>query len=136
MVASTDSGMKPILWIYVLCTLWGCTERSSATGQKETSSAGVEFLGTWETEGIDPVLGPVRVRMRIEEEGLLFMTIFMETGGQRRFPGTWLVEGDEWVLRGAYFGEDGDQRVQWQVENGGRLILEDEQGLQQVWIRV
>ena len=120
----------------MLCTLWGCTERSSATGQKETSSAGVEFLGTWETEGIDPVLGPVRVRMRIEEEGLLFMTIFMETGGQRSFPGTWLVEGDECVLRGAYFGEDGEQRVQWQVENGGRLILGDEQDLQQVWIRV
>ena len=93
-------------------------------------------MGTWETEGIDPVLGPVRVRMWIEEEGLLFMTIFIETGGQRSFPGTWLVEGDECVLRGAYFGEDGEQRVQWQVENGGRLILGDEQDLQQVWIRV
>ena len=46
------------------------------------------------------------------------------------------LEGDEWVLRGAYFGEDGEQRVQWQVENGGRLILGDEQVLQQVWIRV
>ena len=52
MVASIKSGMKPIFWIRVLCTLWGCTERSSATGQKETSSAGVELLGTWETEGI------------------------------------------------------------------------------------
>ena len=122
--------------MYVLCTLWGCTERSLATGQKETSSARVEFLGTWETEGVDPVLGPVRVRMRIEQEGLLIMTIFMETGGQRSFPGTWLVEGNQLVLSGAYFGEDEEQRVQWQVENGGRLILGDEQGLQQVWIRV
>ena len=135
-MASTNIGMKLILWIYVLCTLWGCTERSSATGQKEILPAGIELLGTWETEGVDPMLGPVRVRMRIEKEGLLIMTIFMETGGQRSFPGTWLVEGDQWVLRGAYFGEDGEQRVQWQVENGGRLILEDEKGLQQVWIRV
>ena len=135
-MASTNIGMKLILWIYVLCTLWGCTERSSAIGQKETLPAGIELLGTWETEGVDPILGPVRVRMRIEEEGLLIMTIFMETGGQRSFPGTWLVEGDQWVLRGAYFGEDGEQRVQWQVENGGRLILEDEKGLQQMWTRV
>ena len=69
MVASIKNGIGPILWIYVLCTLWGGTERSSATGQKETSSAGVGLLSTWETEGVDPVLGPVRVRMRIEEEG-------------------------------------------------------------------
>ena len=134
MVTSIKSGMKPIFWIHVLCTLWGCTERSSATGQKETSSAGVELLGTWETEGVGLV--PGSVRMRIEEEGLLTLTIFMETGDQRSFPGTCLVEGDDWVLRSAYFGEDGEQRVQWQVENGGRLILEDEQDLQQVWIRV
>ena len=135
-MASIKSGIRHILGVYVLCVIWGCTERSSDTGQEETSSAEAELLGTWETEGIDPVLGPVRVRMRIEEEGLLIMTIFMETGGQRSFPGIWLVEGDEWVLRGAYFGEDGEQRVQWQVENGGRLILGDEQVLQQVWIRV
>ena len=134
-MASTNSGMKPILWICVLCTLWGCTERSSATGQKETSSAGVELLGTWETEGVGLVLGSVRMRMRIEEEGLLTLTIFMETGDQRSFPGTCLVEEDDWVLRGAYFGEDGEQCVQWQIENGCRLIIVDEQGLRQVWIR-
>ena len=133
---SIKTSIGPILWVYVLCALWGCTERSSATGQQETSSAEAELLGMWETQGVDPVLGPVRVRMRIEEEGLLMMILLMETGGQRSFPGTWLVEGDEWVLRGAYFGEDGEQRVRWQIENGGRLIVTDEQGLQQVWIRV
>jgi hypothetical protein len=135
-VVSIKTGIGPILWVYALCALWGCTERSSATGQEENSPAEAELLGTWETEGVDPVLGSVRVRMRIEEEGLLMMTLLMETGGQRSFPGTWLVEGDEWVLRGVYFGEDGEQRVRWQVENGGRLIVTDEQGLQQVWIRV
>ena len=63
------------------------------------------------------------------------MTIFMETGGQRSFPGTWLVEGNQLVLSGAYFGEAGQQRVRWKVEEKGRLILENKEGRQQVWMR-
>lgn len=126
---------RAVLGVFMLCGLWGCTERPSAAVEDPVPQMGSELLGTWETEGVDPALGPVRVRMQVERDGSLLMTLFMETGGQRSFPGSWLLEGDEWVLRGAYFGEAGQQRVRWKLEEKGRLILEDEEGRQQVWMR-
>ena len=56
-------------------------------------------------------------------------------GWPAELSGGWLLEGDEWVLRGAYFGEGGQQRVRWKLEEMDRLILEDEEGRQQVWMR-
>ena len=126
---------RTVFGVSMLCALWGCTERPSAAVEDPVPQMGAELLGTWETEGVDPALGPVRVRMQVERDGSLMMTLFMETGGQRSFPGSWLLEGDEWVLRGAYFGEGGQQRVRWKLEEMDRLILEDEEGRQQVWMR-
>lgn len=130
------ASIRKILWVPMLCALLGCTQSPHATNDGAVAEeAESELKGTWETQGVDPALGSVRVRMRIEEKGVLMMTLFMETGGQRSFSGNWQLEGDELVLRGAYFGEDGQQRVRWQLEEINRLVLEDEDGRQQVWMR-
>lgn len=92
------------------------------------------LVGTWQTRGIDPALGEVEAVLLLEEDGSLRMTLLLAGGGQRSFPGSWeLVEG-ELVLKGAYFGADGESRVRWSIRDDGALVLEEE-GERQVWER-
>ncbi len=115
----------------LLAVLWGCGEEKGVApiGEEGPEAA---LLGTWVTEGVDEVLGPVRVHMRLEADGVLAMTLFLEGNGQRSFPGTWSLEEEELVLRGAYFGAAGERRVRWRWQ-GDNLVLEDSDGAVQVW---
>ncbi len=118
--------------LFLLAALWGCGEKTGVEPVVEESPE-AKLLGVWVTEGVDEVLGPVRVHMRLEADGVLAMTLFLEGSGQRSFPGTWSVEEGELVLRGAYFGAAGERRVRWRLA-GRELVLEDGNGDVQVWM--
>ncbi len=94
------------------------------------------LVGTWETQGVDEALGPVRVRMRLDADGGLAMTLFMENGGQRSFPGAWQLLDDVLILRGVYFTPDNESRVNWRLQEDGALLLRDVGGVEQEWLRV
>ena len=79
------------------------------------------------------MLGPVRVHMRLEADGVFAMTLFLEGNGQRSFPGTWSIDEGALVLRGAYFGASGERRVRWGIA-GDNLVLTDDSGAVQVWM--
>jgi hypothetical protein len=124
-------------WIVIFATLLlgGCSG-DKVVSPEEVHDPAAALVGTWETNGVDEVLGPVVVRMRLQEGGILAMTQVPEGGGQRSFPGTWSIEEDELVLRGFYFGAAEESRVRWLIDAQGGLILEDENGGQQEWLRL
>jgi len=93
------------------------------------------ILGTWTTEGEDIDYGSVLVEMRLMDSGRLTMILFIEGGSQRSFPGSWLIDEDELVLSGRYFGTEGESRVSWQINDEGVLLLRDESGSEQNWSR-
>lgn len=115
----------------LFAALLGCGEEKGVEPVEEARPEAA-LLGTWVTEGVDAVFGPVRVHMRLEADGILAMTLFLEGSGQRSFPGTWSVEEGELVLRGAYFGAAGERRVRWRLQ-AGNLVLEEHSGGAQVW---
>lgn len=92
------------------------------------------LVGTWRTNGTDPVLGEVEVLLLLEADGSLRMTLLLAGGGQRSFPGSWQLAEGELVLKGAYFEPDGESRVRWSIRDDGALVLEEE-GREQVWER-
>jgi len=123
-------------WVMVVAVLLlgGCSDKKVV--DPEEGDASLALVGIWETEGVDEALGPVLVRMRLQEGGSLAMALVLEGGGQRSFPGTWSVDGDELVLRGAYFGANEESRVDWRIDAQGVLILRDEEGAEQEWLRL
>ena len=85
---------------------------------------------------MDEALGSVRVRLRLEGDGTLAMTLFMASSGQRSFPGSWELLDDVLILRGVYFAPDGESRVNWRLREDGVLLLRDVGGVEQEWQRV
>jgi hypothetical protein len=63
------------------------------------------------------------------------MTLFMESGGQRSFPGSWELIDDVLILRGFYFVPDGESRVNWSLREDGVLLVRDVDGVEQEWQR-
>ena len=100
-----------------------------------TSEYNSTIAGVWTTEGEDKDYGPVIVEMRLMDSGSLTMILFTEGGSQRSFPGSWLIEQDELVLKGRYFGSEGEERVIWKLIDEGVLLLRDEFGSEQKWFR-
>ena len=93
------------------------------------------IAGVWTTEGEDKDYGHVVVEMRLMDSGGLTMILFTEGGSQRSFPGSWLIEDNELVLKGRYFGSQGEERVVWKLIDEDVLILQDEFGSEQKWFR-
>ena len=93
------------------------------------------IAGVWTTEGEDKDYGHVVVEMRLMDSGGLTMILFTESGSQRSFPGSWLIEENELVLKGRYFGSQGEERVVWKLIDEDVLILRDEFGSEQKWFR-
>tara|TARA_B100000579_G_C22759560_1_gene818242 strand:+ start:863 stop:1252 length:390 start_codon:yes stop_codon:yes gene_type:complete len=93
------------------------------------------IAGVWTTEGEDKDYGHVVVEMRLMDSGGLKMILFTESGSQRSFPGSWLIEENELVLKGRYFGSQGEERVVWKLIDEDVLILRDEFGSEQKWFR-
>jgi hypothetical protein len=127
--------MRVFMVLVVALLTWGCGDKKVQAPEVENGPETV-LIGTWETEGVDAVLGPVIVRMHLRQEGILAMNLVLDGGGQRSFPGTWSVAGEELVLRGAYFGADGESRVDWSVDGRGVLVLRDGSGAEQEWVRL
>ena len=121
--------------VAVALVSWGCGDKKVQAPEVENGPEAL-LIGSWETEGVDAVLGPVIVRMHLRQEGTLAMNLVLEGGGQRSFPGTWSVAGSELVLRGAYFGDSGESRVDWSIDGRGVLILRDGSGAEQEWVRL
>lgn len=129
------------VFVAVLLTAFCCGSEDSATEEVDRSvdaPPGPEALlrGTWRTTGVDELLGEVEVLLTLEEDGGLHMVLLLSGGGQRSFPGSWEVNGDELVLRGIYFEPDEESRVRWEIREDGFLVLEEETGKQQEWERV
>jgi hypothetical protein len=129
------------LWLCaVLAALcWtGCcceTEEGGASGPIDPDPEPRHpLVGTWRTHGTDPDLGEVEVLLLLETDGSLRMTLLLAGGGQRSFPGGWELTEGELVLKGAYFGSEGESRVRWSIRDDGTLVLEQEGG-EQVWER-
>ena len=93
-------------------------------------------VGVWTTRGIDETFGAVEVEMVLAADGSLNMTLIIDGGARRSFPGSWALETDELVLRGAYFAPAGESRVRWETEEEGTVLaLEDSVGRVQEWRR-
>ena len=93
-------------------------------------------VGVWTTRGIDETFGAVEVEMVLAADSSLNMTLVIDGGARRSFPGSWALETDELVLRGAYFSPAGESRVLWKTEEEGTvLVLEDSDGRVQEWRR-
>lgn len=93
-------------------------------------------VGVWTTRGIDETFGAVEVEMVLAADGSLNMTLVIDGGARRSFPGSWALETDELVLRGAYFAPAGESRVRWETEEEGTVLaLEDSDGRVQEWRR-
>ncbi len=124
------------LWLAVAAALLvgGCGDKKTVEPIEDGPE--VALLGTWETRGVDATLGPVLVHMHLREQGNLAMTLVLEGGAQRSFPGTWFVAGEELVLRGVYFGAGEESRVRWNIDEQGALILRDDSGAEQEWVRL
>ena len=90
------------------------------------------LVGSWTTPR--PGETEIAFTLTLEEDGSLTMVEHLDAGGQLSFPGTWVVEEDLLVFRGAYFQPDGESRVRYSIE-GDTLALEDAEGSTGVWQR-
>ena len=119
----------------------GCGDGHPATGPEVPVPSGPtaaeqELIGTWASTNVDQNQEELEFVLTLEEDGRLSMAEKRGTGGQLSFPGTWALEGDLLVLRGAYFEPDGEARVKYSLPDGNTLVLEDESGAQGVWTRL
>ena len=83
---------------------------------------------------MDETFGEVEVEMALAADGSLSVTLVLDSGVRRSFPGTWELESEELVLRGEYFAPAGESRVRWKMEEVV-LVLEDIDGRMQEWRR-
>ncbi len=112
----------------------GCGERSQEPELNNASEDEPALTGVWTTHGVDQTLGEVEVSMELKPDGSLSMVMVLASGGRRSFPGTWKLDTEELVLRGAYFTPDGESRVRW-VLKGSVLVLENSVGQREEWQR-
>ena len=118
----------------------GCSDGDPVTGSEDLVPSGPTaaeqaLIGTWTSTNVDRNQEELEFVMTLEEDGRLSMAEKRDAGGQLSFPGTWALEGDLLVLRGAYFEPDGEARVKYSLPDGNTLVLEDESGAQGVWTR-
>ena len=138
--------MNKCRWV-VLCIMLGqaasgagCDDGAAGTGPEDSVPSGPTaaeqaLIGTWTSTNVDRNQEELEFVMTLEEDGRLSMAEKRDAGGQLSFPGTWALEGDLLVLRGAYFEPDGEVRVKYSLPDGNTLVLEDESGAQGVWTR-
>jgi len=105
-----------------------------AASVQDPGESAPAVVGVWITRGVDETFGEVEVEMALAADGSLNMTLVLDGGARRSFPGTWALEADELVLRGAYFAAAGESRVRWKMEET-MLVLEDADGRVQEWRR-
>ena len=92
-------------------------------------------VGTWQTAGTHERLGQVETSMTLEANGTLRMVVELTSGGSLSFPGTWEVDGQTLVLRGAFFAPDETSEVSWAFTEDGHLLLMDAADASQEWRR-
>lgn len=119
-----------------LLSLWlGCGDEAQPITSDEGQPPALGLEGAWTTRGVDATFGEVEVEMSLMADGRLSMVLLLANGGRRSFPGTWEVDGEDLVLRGAYFEPDGESRVRFSLEDE-LLVLEDAKGQRQEWQRI
>ena len=121
-------------WALVLLFGLGCGERPQEPELNNVSENEPALTGIWTTHGVDQILGAIEVSMELKPDGSLSMVMVLASGGRRSFPGTWILDSEVLVLRGAYFTPGGESRVRWIIE-GSVLVLENSVGQREEWQR-
>ena len=124
-------------WLALLFCCAACGSEANAPVTASVQDPGESapvVVGFWITRGVDETFGEVEVEMALAADGSLNMTLVLDGGARRSFPGAWALEADELVLRGAYFAPAGESRVRWKMEEAV-LVLEDADGRVQEWRR-
>jgi hypothetical protein len=135
---------SPPIWIgtLILLVAWlagdGCDSGSPASepdlgNNPEPVVNAHPLVGTWQTSGTHERLGEVAIEMTLEEDGSLRMVVELTSGGSLSFPGTWEVDGQTLILRGAFFAPDEMSEVSWSLTEDGHLLLVDAAGASQEW---
>ena len=114
-----------------IVTAFGCEKGDKST---YVDTPVHPLVGVWTTERPDPE-GETRFTLTLEEDGALFMVEILSSGGQRSFPGTWEVDGEELTLKAVYFEPDGESTVRYSID-GDVLMLLDSNGSEAVWSRL
>ncbi len=130
--------LAPIVWAATaaLGAALGCGGQDQALGDEEAngpSGPAALLIGTWSTSAVHDEYGEVEARLTLRADGSLTMVAVLGGGGRLTFPGTWEVEGEELILRGAYFGPDEVARARYTIAGDGALVLEDDSGQIQEW---
>ena len=122
-------------WLALLFCCAACGSEANApvaASVQDPGESAPAVVGVWITRGVDETFGEVEVEMALAADGSLNMTLVLDGGARRSFPGNWALEADELVLRGAYFAPAGESRVRWKMEETV-LVLEDADGRVQEW---
>ena len=124
-------------WLVLLFCCAACSgggEAPVAADLQDPSESVPPVVGVWTTGGVDETFGEVEVEMALAADGSLSVTVVLDSGVRRSFPGTWELESEELVLRGEYFPPAGESRVRWKMKEVV-LVLEDIDGRMQEWRR-
>lgn len=117
--------------------LTGCSGSDSASVEDEIveEEEPHPLEGAWTTTGTDARYGDATVRMQMEADGELVVTVSLAAGGTLRFTGAWETEGQQLLLTGVYFEPAGQAQVIWATEGDSVMVLEADDGDQQRWSR-
>jgi len=124
-----------LLGLTLLCCRCGDDSSAPTNGEEPGGDEPPALVGLWETEGTDPRLGEVTVRLDLDESGDLAVSLLLSRGGQLRFSGTWQTAGDSLFLRGTYFDPAGEARVGYTVHGDSLLVLTQGEAGSQQWRR-
>lgn len=123
--------------VLALVALVACGGTDAPSDPEPSGDGGgqVALVGAWQTSGEDPKLGPVDVRLELQVDGGLRVSLVPPTGATLTFGGSWSLTADTLVLHGAYFGTTGQARAAWILQGDTLLVLQDSTGTQQQWRR-
>ncbi len=132
---STSLGLAVMLLVSLAAS--GCDSSSKEPeldlgNNPEPVVAAHPLVGTWQTSGTHERLGEVEIVMTLEADGTLRMVVELSSGGSVSFPGSWEVEDESLVLRGAFFA-GAVSEVSWALTASGSLLLTDSTGSTQNW---